>query len=102
MTRDLLGFSDYRHRLVDFSRLAACQPAAAPFKKDRHEAPRSRESAARQTLDQPIGAWPMPAIRHKVVDRVKQTRSQLGADCGHAKTTAPEDLLRRISVGGLP
>jgi hypothetical protein len=25
-----------------------------------------------------------------------------GADSGHAKTTAPEDLLRRISVGGLP
>jgi len=26
----------------------------------------------------------------------------LRADSGHAKTMAPEDLLRRISVGGLP
>jgi hypothetical protein len=43
-----------------------------------------------------VGIGASSPIRRVVSHRLQS------ADSGHAKTMAPQDLLRRISVGGLP
>ena len=47
----------------------------------------------------PSGAPALGSSRDLRQDAREQERR---AESGHGRTTAPEDLLRRISVGGLP